>query len=191
MKRTLFDLLLASLPAGAQLLHEYHTSAFGGVGFSEPLNPVARGLDTGWNVTGGVGVTGQYLGLMLDGMYNEFGLADSFARTGSRDAKQRFWAVTLDPVVHLNERGPIDFYVTAGGGIYNESFNFNGRFGAFGRDSFRNSNSIYKGGVDGGAGFAFKIGLSRLRIFAEARYHHMFTTGSGASFVPVTVGLRW
>jgi len=189
---------LAALPAAAQPWHEARPPGFFGVGFSQPLNPIATRLDTGWNFTGGVGATNEYVGLLLDFTYNDFGInRTNLNRVGVREGSQRYWAVTLDPKVHVNQRGPVDFYVTGGGGLYSQITQFqsdfrDGNFGnGFGRNELISRNTIYKGGVDGGAGFAFNIGYSRAKIFAEARFHHMFTHGSGANFVPVTVGISW
>ena len=53
------------------------------------------------------------------------------------------------------------------------------------------SYGVYKGGVNGGAGIAFRLGSSRAKVFAEARYHHMFTQRIDSSFIPVTFGIRW
>ena len=47
-------------------------------------------------------------------------------------------------------------------------------------------------GVNLGAGFAFSLSeYSNIKFFAEARYHRMFTPGADASFIPVTVGIRF
>jgi len=40
-----------------------------------------------------------------------------------------------------------------------------------------------------GVGFAFHVGY-QIKIFAEARYHYMFTH-SGSSFIPVSFGVRF
>ncbi len=53
------------------------------------------------------------------------------------------------------------------------------------------SYSVYKGGVDAGAGVSFRLGSSRAKIFAEARYHYIFTSPTATTMIPVTVGLRW
>lgn len=53
------------------------------------------------------------------------------------------------------------------------------------------SGTLYKPGVNGGAGFSFTLGdRSNIKIFAEARYHRMFIRGSDASLIPVTSGIR-
>jgi len=70
---------------------------------------------------------------------------------------------------------------------------FSGFGGPFGEaEEVRGSFTSYKPGVDGGAGFAFNLGYTnRVKMFVEARYHRMFTSGFATSFVPVTVGVSF
>jgi len=131
---------------------------------------------------------------MLDAMFNDFGInRATLGSVGANDGNQRYWAVTLDPVFHVNQRGPVDFYVTGGGGIYSQitDFSLRGGRGPFRDGGFNISNTLYKPGVDGGAGFSFNLDRrGSVRVFVESRFHHMFTH-SGVSFVPVTLGLRF
>jgi hypothetical protein len=202
MKRMLLFATLAVFPAAAQWRHFGHDEArptgFFGVGFAAPVNPAARQLDTGWTLAGGVGITNRYIGVLLDATFADFGLNHTTLQNfGSRRGDQKYWAVTVDPTFHVNQRGPIDFYVSGGGGLYSQitdlrvGTGFGGPFDS--RGEFLYSNTLYKAGVNGGAGFAFNIGdrHSPVKIFAEARFHHMFTHGAGASFIPVTVGVRF
>ena len=193
----IFSLFLGALPAMAQPAYfgPERATGFFGLGFSAPVNPLANRLDAGWNVAGGVGVTGQYAGLMVDLMYNSFGInSKNLGLAQATDGSQRYWAITIDPVFHVNQRGPVDFYVTGGAGLYGQitRYELNSNVaGGFGQYNLVSSNTIYKGGVDGGAGFAFNIGYSPVKLFVEARFHHVFTGGPGASFVPVTVGVSF
>jgi len=201
MKSVILTMLLAGMPLFAQWRHfgqesPRFTGSFG-AGFSSPVNPSATRLDTGWNLNGGVGVTTNYVGVMVDAMFTEFGINhETLVRTGVPRGDQRYWAITVDPVVHVNQRGPIDFYITGGGGIYSQitdlrsRSDFGGPFGS--RGDLLYQNTIYKPGLNGGAGFAFNLGFrSNVKIFTEARFHHMFLHGSGASFIPVSVGVRF
>jgi hypothetical protein len=102
----------------------------------------------------------------------------------------------VDPIFHVNQRGPVDFYVTGGAGVYGQLTRYYLPYGASGGFSgpteLLASDTIYRPGVNGGAGFAFNVGYAtNVKIFVEARYHHMFTPGIGASFIPVTVGVRF
>src|SRR5437763_14610285 len=123
MTKTLSLLMLIAMPATAQWRHfaDYPTRATGyfGGGFSQPVNPAARNLDVGWNLAGGVGVTTKYVGVMLDAMFNDFGVNRSkLGRVSAFDGSQRYWAVTVDPVFNVNQSGPLYFYLMSVGGIY-------------------------------------------------------------------------
>ena len=88
-------------------------------------------------------------------------------------------------------RGPVDFYLTGGFGVYGQVTTFRVDDDRFGR-GLRFSDQIVKPGVNGGAGFNFHLGRERdPKLFVEARYHHMFTRGIASSFVPVTIGVRF
>jgi hypothetical protein len=195
MKRLLLFIIVAVLPASAQWRHFGDRSArptgYFGFGFSTPANPVATRLNEGWNLAGGIGVTRGPVGIMVDAMFNDFGFThDALLRAGARRGSQRYWALTVDPIFHVNERGPVDFYVTGGGGLYGQITQYRASSGD-GYDLI-SSRTIYKPGVNGGAGFAFSLDdRSSIKIFVEARYHHMFIRGSGASFIPVTLGIRF
>ena len=198
MKQTLLFLLIASLPAAAQWRHfgsdRAHPTGYVGIGFSQPLNPLAESLNTGWNLAGGVGVTGRYLGIMLDGMFADFGISRrelDFA--GANTGRERYFAATVNPVFHVNSTGPVDFYITGGGGLYAISTNY-----GLGPDDLlpgfeiNSSRTLYKGGVNAGCGFTFSPGRgSGAKFFTEARIHHVFTRGFQTNIVPVTVGIRF
>jgi hypothetical protein len=198
MKKLLIFLAFAALPAAAQWRkfgEQPRVEGFFGVGFVTPINPVARQLDTGWGLSGGVGVSGRYLGVMLDANYTDLGInRESLRSIGAPRGDQRFWSVTVDPIFHVNRRGPIDFYITGGGGLYSRITDFRLRFsGPYPDADLLYSDTVYKPGVNGGAGFSFNVGgyHNRVKVFAEARLHHMFVGRSGASYIPVTLGVRF
>ena len=198
MKQFLLLLGFAAVPASAQWGYFGSeplrpTGSFG-VGFSTPVNPLANRLDTGWNVAGGIGVKQNYFGVTVDAMFNDFGInRGTLAQVGARRGSQKYWAVTVDPTFHVNDRGPLDFYVIGGAGIYGRNTNYRASSTAAGPgfDLVR-SEQILRPGVNLGAGFAFSLSeYSNIKIFAEARYHRMFTPVTAASFIPVTVGIRF
>jgi len=197
MKRTLLLCFAGALSLAAQprWANEVRGAGWFGAGPSVALNPIARNLnDVGWNIAGGAGITGRYFGVMLDATYNEFGIGRrTLFQNGADDGHQRFWGFTLDPVFHVNQRGPVDFYITGGGGIYGAQTSLNQRFysGNFYRNDYYFRSTTYKPGVDGGVGFAYSIGGSRIKVFAEARFHHVFTSGTESSFIPVTLGVSF
>jgi hypothetical protein len=201
MKRLIIFAILAVLPVSAQWRRFGQRSArptgYLGGGLSTATNPVATRLNAGWNLAGGIGVTRGSAGIMVDAMLSDFGINhDALVRAGARRGSQKYWALTVDPIFHVNERGPVDFYVTGGGGLYGRTTKYRASSGLVGQDSGRydliSSDTIYKPGVNGGAGFSYSLdNRSNIKIFTEARYHRMFTRGSGASLVPVTVGIRF
>lgn len=197
MKKLLIFALLTSLPAAAQWRRfgeQPQVNGFFGVGVATPINPIATRLDTGWALTGGVGVTGRYLGVMLDANYTDFGINRETLRfVGAPRGGQKYWSITVDPVFHVNRRGPIDFYLIGGGGLYSQVTQYRLRNDRFDGDDLLYSNAVYKPGVNGGAGFAFNVGgyHNRVKVFTEARFHHMFVGRNGASYIPVTVGVRF
>src|SRR4051812_529989 len=99
MKQILLTLIVIALPAQAQWRrfgsNEAHPTGFFGVGFASPINPLATRLDPGWNLNGGVGVTNNWVGLMLDAMYTDFGInRRTLDRVGVPRGDQKYWAVT-------------------------------------------------------------------------------------------------
>jgi hypothetical protein len=200
MNKLLLFSLACAIPAAAQWRHfgeGVRPTGYFGVGAATPINPAATRLDTGWALTGGVGVTSRYFGVLLDANFTDFGInSETLRRAGVPRGSQKYWSLTVDPVFHVNQRGPVDFYLTGGGGLYSQvtDFRFGYNGGGFGSDGdVRFSNSIYKPGVNGGAGFAFNVGgwHNRVKVFTEARFHHMFIGRTGVSYIPVTVGVRF
>jgi len=196
---------LATLPASAQFSR---FTGFVGGGFTQPVNPIGSRLDTGWNITAGAGINAtHHFGLMLDFVYLHNPINATFLnQVQAPDGNVKVWGFTLDPVIHLTQEGPVDFYVTGGGGIYCRTVEYTqpviqtGVFfdpwwgfypASFGADQVIGSYTQYKGGVDGGVGFSVKLGQSRAKLFAEAKYHHIFTRSVETGMLPVSFGLRW
>jgi hypothetical protein len=186
-------------PASAQFRRfgsDTRLSGYFGVGFANPVNPLGTRLDEAWSFAGGVGLTREYTGIMFDVTFADFGIGHSaLLRQGADSGTQKYWSFTLDPVLHVNQRGPIDFYLTGGGGFYDQITNYRVRFSqgsVGGRYDLIQSNSIVKPGVDAGAGFSFNLGYqTRVKAFVEARFHHVFTREPGTSYIPVTIGVRF
>ena len=198
MKQFLLLLSLAAVPALAQPRYfgsePWRPTGSFGVGFAAPANPLANRLNTGWNIAGGVGVVQNYFGVTVDAMLNDYGInRATLAQVGARKGSQKYWAVTVDPMFHVNDRGPLDFYVIGGAGLYGRYTKYRASSNAAGPgfDLVR-SEQILRPGVNLGAGFAFNLSqYSNIKFFAEARYHRMFTPGTAASFIPVTLGIRF
>src|SRR5258707_9756948 len=78
MKPSLLLILVTVLPASPQWRHfgpapVRPTGSFG-IGFAVPVNPAATQLDAGWSLAGGFGLTNDYVGIMFDGMFTDFGI---------------------------------------------------------------------------------------------------------------------
>src|SRR5438046_10503328 len=105
-------MLIAAVPAFSQWRRfgrsNWEPTGFVGVGVSAPVNPLATRLNNaGWNISGGVGVTQGYTGVMLDAFFTNFGINDTvLQRENARSGYQRFWAVTVNPIVEVIPRGP-------------------------------------------------------------------------------------
>ena len=78
MKTLLVLFVLAALPAAAQWRRfgdpELRPTGYFGAGVSAPINPVASRLNTGFSLAGGAGLEYRYVGLLVSGTFNDFGL---------------------------------------------------------------------------------------------------------------------
>jgi hypothetical protein len=198
---------LAALPAMAQFESQLFTADIGG-GFSTPVYNAGRRLDPGWNLLLGAGIRPvPYLGVKVDFLYNQMDVnRGTLNALNFPNGEARIFSFTLDPIIHINPRGPVDFYLVGGGGVYHRTIEFSqpsvSTFTAF--DPFFGyfypvavpssqvlaSQTTVKPGVNGGAGFQFGFHHT-IKFFAEARYHDMFTNGRDTTWVPVTFGFRW
>lgn len=210
MKRASIVLSLALSLGGAAFAQEFPRFAFNlGAGFTSPTATAGDRLDQGWNAEAGAGVNlHPNLGLKVDFRYNSFGInSGTLNALGFPGGDGRLWSLTLDPVVHLNPRGPVDLYLTGGGGLYhwNQQFTrpatatftgFDPYLGIFYPTAVPvtqviSSYSVYKPGWDGGAGLAFGTRWNA-QVYAEARFSRMvFGNDRYVDTVPVSFGIRW
>ena len=198
-------LCLGSLPVCAQFSR---FTGFVGAGVTAPVNPIASRLNLGWNASGGAGINfNHHFGVMLDFTFNEMGInSTSLLQAQAPGGSVRTWGFTLDPIVHVTQEGPVDVYVTGGGGIYKRTVEytqpaigtttvFDPWFGfypaAFTTNEVIGSFGQYKGGINGGAGVSVHLRNTKAKLFAEARYHHIFTRNVPTDIIPVTFGVRW
>jgi hypothetical protein len=102
---------------------------------------------------------------------------------------------------------PVDVYVTGGGGVYRRTVEFTqpsiSTITVFDpwwgivypanvlTNQVIGSHSVTKPGANIGMGVSFRLGSSNAKLFAEARYHRMFTNRIDTTYVPVTFGIRW
>lgn len=207
--RRLAALLLAFVSFGAFAQDSGKFNIGMAIGFDSIQN-AGRNLDMGWNggIRGGVNI-GKHADLDLDASYSQFGLTSAaLAFFGETRGTLGFWSLTFQPQWHLaHRRSHVNAYGTGGLGIFHRKLSL-GRpvltagilcdpfFGCYpvtqtgeqDIDSF----TTLKPGFNIGSGLEFRLGESRAKIFAEARYQRMFTNhGRDFSYVPVMVGLSW
>ena len=179
-----------------------------GVGFTQPVGGSGTRLDTGASINLGAGYkfTPRF-GALVQFDDNWMGVnSGTLSSTGFPGGQVHIWDFTLDPMVHVMPHGPVDAYIIGGGGIYHRTQEFTtpstGTFTAFDPyfgfyqagvtgNQVLNSYSVYKPGVNIGAGVALGSRW-HAKFYAEARYHKVFLGNNlHADYVPVTFGARW
>jgi hypothetical protein len=177
-----------------------------GFGFTTSVGSTSANLDnTGWNAAGGIGVNATpYFGVMADVGFNYLA-ANKAALTslGADNGNVGLLTAMLDPVVHVMPHHRVDVYFTGGGGVIHQGEVINAPylttspvsnpfFGVYSANQAlaAYTHNVTKPGYDVGAGVAFGS-VWHAKMFAEARYYHMFSTGSHTDFIPVTFGFRW
>jgi len=147
------------------------------------------------------------IGAMVQFNFNDLGInSDTLNNLGFPDGTVRMWSLTLDPIVHLSPKMPVDVYLIGGGGLYHRTQEFTAPtlatvtgfdpfFGFFNyavpANQILTSYTVNKPGVNGGAGISFGNRWHG-KFYAEARYHRMFLGNDRhTDLVPVTFGFRW
>jgi opacity protein-like surface antigen len=176
-------------------------------GFTSNPGTTARNVNTGWNLGAGVGYNfNTHIGALLDFGYNESGInQNTLSNLGYPGGDVRIWDVSLDPIYHFTPAGPVDFYVTGGGGIYhfNQEFTtppgatvtgYNSFFGftqpGIPTSSVPNFYTVNRPGFDIGAGLAFGTKW-HAKIFAEAKWERVIFGDGHYDMIPVSVGVRY
>lgn len=178
---------------------------FGG-GYTNPVGRTGTNLDMGWNIGGGLGYNfNNYVGVIGEAKYRMLGINSSVLNNlGFPGGDVSMASFTLNPIVHLIPKGPVDVYLIGGGGLYrrNQEFTapgvgrlqgYNPFFGFYSVGvpvtQVLTSYSLNKPGVNIGAGAAFGIPRGG-KVFAESRYHRMIIGSAHTDLVDVTVGFR-
>jgi opacity protein-like surface antigen len=180
-----------------------------GAGFTTPTAVAGDRLDRGWNIAGAIGYNFHpNFALTADLAFNNMGVNRTTLNALSfPNGSVKVWSATLNPVVHLVPRSPVDVYITGGYGFYQwrqqfttpttQTFTgFDPYFGilypvAVPVNVVVSSNVINKGGFNGGLGVAFGTKW-KAKAYAEARFHRMIMgTDHYVDLIPVTFGLRW
>jgi hypothetical protein len=199
---------LAAVSVSSVLAQESSRFTFDiGGGFTNPVGNTGRNLNEGWNVQGGVGLNfNSYIGAKIDLGFNDFGINSTVLNNiGVPNGDIHMFSATLDPIVHLNPKGHVDFYVTGGGGLFHRTREFtqptvglvtayNPFLGFFPvavpANQILSSYSVNKPGIDIGAGVAIGTKFHG-KLFAEAKYDRMFIGNYHTDYVPVSFGFRW
>jgi len=208
MKNIFVALGLGALLAGAVSAQETPKFAFNvGAGFTTTVGSTGTKLDTGWTLEAGVGYNFHpRFGALVQFNDSQYDINGATLNSlGFPGGNVNLWSLTLDPIVHVNPRGPVDVYFIGGGGLYHwrQEFTqptvaifrgFDPFFGfyntAIPAQNVLTSYSVNKPGVNGGMGFAFGTRWNA-KVYAEARYHRVIFGNFHADMVPVTFGIRW
>jgi len=183
-----------------------HITAEAGAGFSFPVGTIANHAKNGFHFAAAGGPRlNQRWSITLDFSLHYMD-AKNLPRTDTTDlslgSMVRTCALTVNPVYEFIKQERFSSYATGGYGLYNRTLLLAapGPLQASIRDEFWNvsiivpeqtitgDRSVYKGGYNVGGGVTFG---PHVKLFAEARYHHMFTSKGATEFFPVTFGIRW
>lgn len=137
-------------------------------------------------------------GFVIEYMNSWLGVTDAaLQQNGAIDGDAYVWGITFNPVYRFRIGGPVGAYLIGGGGYYERDMRFDEPvqlYNPFRGVSFEGTESVHQyddtGGVNGGMGLTWNIGWGT-KLFVEARFHYLFTSGKPTEIIPVTFGLRW
>jgi opacity protein-like surface antigen len=147
-------------------------------GASVPTGDLGDELKTGFNIGAQVGVkpVGLPIGFRLDAQFNRF---EPKGDTGGADVNFDITAVSLDVVLMPSGMtSPLKPYFLAGPSYFHNSASAGGV-----------SVSDNKWGLNAGAGVELR--LTGFSTFLEARYDWINVEDGNASFVPISVGIKF
>jgi hypothetical protein len=167
-------LLAAAGTASAQvatILKPVQVGVAGGGAF--PLSDFGNSFNTGFNVTGMLGINVPLLpvGFRIDAAYNQFGAK------GTSNVNAKIAGVSGNVLFGIPGAVIVSPYLIGGVGYYRVSSSATGSVA---------SNNF---GFNAGAGV--KIPLVVFSTFIEARYTRVSETAGSTSFAPVTVGVMF
>jgi hypothetical protein len=193
--------------AGAQKAATSYSFGIG-AGWALPKGVFGDGTRAGYEVSGQVLVLapGAPIGLRFDGSFDHFratpGLIDLLPTATSGSAA--IGALTLDMVAGTpNGKGfhpyamggaggylrHVEVYRTAGTAVlWNEPF-WGFSDGAVSTTATHETDTQLRFGVNYGVGFS--VGIKAISLYAEARYHIIYTSDEHTNMLPITLGLRF
>jgi len=160
-----------------------------GVGASVPVGEFADETGIGAQAGGGTALAGvewlpegKSFGLRLDGAYNRFCTEACDDASGDLDIRFRFLNANLSGIAEF-PLGASDFrpYLLGGVGLYNYKLE-----GDDVPDGFTDSESDV--GLSAGLGMNYTLG--QVGLFAEGRFHNVFTSEEDIQYIPILVGAR-
>jgi len=170
---------LASRSAVAQEQSSTSTQFSLGGGVDLPMGDFDNNFNTGWHGLAAMTFTPAAwpVGIQIDGNYSR--IPDD----SPGDFNEQMIYGTGNIVYRFQTSPESTFrpYLIGGGGVYNLK--------ATGNDVPDGTDSSTKFGINGGAGFDIKAGSASL--FAEARFHNVFTENNNTNFLPITAGIRF
>ena len=179
MKRSLFVAALVGVAfvpfaAHAQINAVKPVSIGIAAGASLPTSDLSDVAQTGWNVTGTVGLNPTMipLGIRIDGAYNRYGLKDGVdghlaVTSVTGNLVYKFPSVSLSP------------YAIGGAGWCH----LEGSVTAIGSDS--------ENDFCWNVGAGISMPLSGFNTFIEARYNQIQQDGFSSKFIPITFGVMF
>jgi hypothetical protein len=175
MKRVLLtSIAIAAVAAfGAAPAAAQHASLSIGGGGMKPSGDYATVDNMGWELMGAVEVSipASPFAVRVDGMYGETSHQGSTLLTGST----KLSGGSVSAVYRIGAPAvPVRAYLLAGAGYYRADIE---------------GTSQSKPGLGGGAGVS--LGIGPMKVFGEARYMTVLTSGSSLNFFPISVGLTF
>jgi opacity protein-like surface antigen len=166
-------LTFGAMPAKAQFPH---LGVMGGV--SMPKGDAADAENMGYNggLTLGFSAPMMPIGIRLDAGLHHFPGKDINAGGTTFTQSMNIWNGTVNATFGLPLPLPVKPYAIAGLGYYGAIMTVDGVPG---------NSSESKLGYNAGVGVSFS------RFFGELRYHHMNTSGSAITFMPLTFGIMF
>jgi opacity protein-like surface antigen len=191
----------------SQVEATHHLTVNVGGGVSPLVGSISNRLNTGWNVTAGVGYrVDPHFSTSLQFAYDGLGVSRRVLNEANvPGGTAHMWSITLDPKVNFNPGSRFNPYVVGGAGYYRRTVEFTTPttasalvfdpfFGFFNVlvPADQVLGKITRDGAGGSFGAGFDFGLSHgTSFFTEARYVYAGTGNLPTRIVPVTFGFRW
>jgi hypothetical protein len=193
---------VSSLAMAQETGYSFFTAS-AGAGFTTPAYGTGMTNDMGWNAQGQAGINffGGHVGLVGEFDYDHMGInSTTLTNLGVPGGGNNLWGWSAEPVVRFRPNARLSMYLIGGPGIWHDNITLTAPstgtvitpIGPVGvtNNIVLASDTVYRLGATGGAGFTFRLGSGKGKFFAEARYAEIYTRPA-TTWVPVTFGFRW